>query len=144
MGHAYVLAEDGSGDLVTSGNWHLKEKERFESFRQLTEESRLSPGKGLPGRVLLSGKPAWIVDLRKDANFPRAQVAQFVGVKAGFAFPVMEGTRVVAVLEFFSELSGEPDPPVLEFIAHVGTLLGKATRRLRSDHASTKREASNV
>jgi len=51
-------------------------------FRELSESIVLEPGEGLPGRVLDSGEPAWIVDAPADANFPRAQAAARAGLHA--------------------------------------------------------------
>ena len=59
-------------------------------------------GVGLPGRVLASGRPSWIIDVTKDPNFPRATGATDIGIKASFGFPVLIGHEVVAVLEFFA------------------------------------------
>ncbi|MFQ5990620.1 MAG: PAS domain S-box protein, partial [Candidatus Methylomirabilales bacterium] len=132
VGHAYVLATDGTGELVTTELWHLDHPERFETFRKVTEVTRFAPGVGLPGRVLASGKPAWIIDVTKDPNFPRARLAQDIGVKAGFGFPVLTGTEVVAVLEFFSAEAVEPDEPLLQVMGQVGTQLGRVIERTRA------------
>src|SRR5262249_22511709 len=40
-------------------------------FRALSERLVLRPGEGLPGRIVLSGEPAWIGDAPRDGNFPR-------------------------------------------------------------------------
>ena len=97
VGHAYMLVGE---ELVTSRVWHLEDSERFETFRRVRGHA-LGSGDGLPGRVLSSGKPAWITDVTKDRNFPRAQMATELGVKGAFGFPVLVGKDVVAVLEFF-------------------------------------------
>ena len=65
----------------------------------MTEATHFVPGAGLPGRVLESGEPAWITDVTKDRNF-RVTMAADLGVKGAFAFPVLVGTNVVAVLGF--------------------------------------------
>ena len=135
VGHAYVLAADGSGALEPSSIWHLGRPRRFAAFRRATRSTRLAPGEGLPGRVLASGEPAWIVDVTADPNFPRAQAAETTGVKAGFAFPVLVGREVVAVLEFFAEEAVEPDAALLEIMAHVGTQLGRVVERARAEDA---------
>ena len=59
-GHAWLLAEDGSGQLVSSHLWHLDDREAFRTFREATEAMRFSRGEGLPGRVLGTGQPAWM------------------------------------------------------------------------------------
>jgi PAS domain S-box-containing protein len=131
VGHAYMLADDGTDELVSAKLWHLDHPKQFETFRRVTEDTRFKPGIGLPGRVLLSGKSAWIVDVNKDPNFPRVRVAEDIGVKAGFGFPVMVGRDVVAVLEFFSPEAVDPDQRLLDVMAHVGTQLGRIIERRR-------------
>ncbi len=131
VGHAYVLADDGTDELVSAKLWHLDRPKQFETFRRVTEDTRFKPGIGFPGRVLLSGKSAWIVDVNKDPNFPRVRVAEDIGVKASFAFPVLVGKDVVAVLEFFSPEAVDPDQRLLDVMAHVGTQLGRVIERKR-------------
>src|SRR5919109_326671 len=81
VGHVYVATADGTSTMVPSTIWSLKDPQRFETFRQLTERTPLTLGAGLPGRVFASGKPAWIIDVTKDPNFPRTRTAEDVGVK---------------------------------------------------------------
>src|SRR5262249_38900054 len=44
VGHVYVLAGDGSRELVPTTIWHLDRPEDFESFVRVTEASRLAAG----------------------------------------------------------------------------------------------------
>ena len=135
VGHVYVPAEDRPDVLEPTGIWHLDEPQRFETFRRVTEATDFAIGEGLPGRVLALGRPAWIVDVTKDANFPRAKHAEDIGVRGGFGFPVMVGQDVVAVLEFFSPQPAQPDETMLEVMANVGTQLGRVIERKRSQAA---------
>ncbi|MFQ5796419.1 MAG: PAS domain S-box protein [Candidatus Bipolaricaulia bacterium] len=135
VGHAYVLAGDGSGELVSKKLWHLDRPQQFETFRRVTEGTRFKPGIGLPGRVLDSGKAAWIVNVDRDPNFPQARVAENIEVKTGFACPVLVGKDVVAVLEFFSTEPVEPDQRLLDVMDHVGTQLGRVIERKRLEKA---------
>jgi PAS domain S-box-containing protein len=132
VGHSYLLDET-AGDLVPSGIWHLDDAESFETFRKVTEATGFASGVGLPGRVLASGEPAWIFDVTKDANFPRAKLATEIGVRAGAAFPVLVGPRVAAVLEFFSTETAEPDEALLEVMAQIGTQLGRVIERTQAE-----------
>ncbi len=129
IAHAYVLSPDDENLLVSSGIWHLDDAERFSSFREVTEGATFERDVGLPGRVLASGRPDWIVDVTQDANFPRAELANDIGVKAGFACPVLVGSKVVAVLEFFAAQAIEPDQMLLGSLLQVGTQLGRVYER---------------
>src|SRR5213080_2057318 len=44
-------------------------------FEALSERLELGLGEGLPGRVLLTGEPMWLVDAPTDGNFPRGGAA---------------------------------------------------------------------
>jgi len=134
VGHVYLSTEGGKR-LEPSTLWHSVDPQRFEVFRKITEKTPFEVGEGLPGRVLATGKPAWISDVTHDSNFPRARLAKNIGVRAGFAFPVLVGTEVAAVLEFFSPEVLEPDEPLLEIMAYVGTQLGRVIERTRAEKA---------
>src|SRR5258705_6476486 len=71
-------------------------------FEEVSKRRTFPPGVGLPGRVWASREPEWIPDAPVDANFPRAQLARNEGLRSGLAFPVMLGSEVLAILEFFS------------------------------------------
>jgi signal transduction histidine kinase len=135
VGHAYLVADDGTGALVPTALWHLATPERFAPFRQVTEAMRLAPGVGLPGRVLVSGRPAWSMDLSQELEAPRARHAQDSGLKAAFAFPIVVGRDVAAVLEFFAAEARQPDPPFLDVMAHIGIQLGRVIDRTRAEAA---------
>ncbi|KMP10284.1 hypothetical protein UR09_06770, partial [Candidatus Nitromaritima sp. SCGC AAA799-A02] len=71
-------------------------------------------------------------DVTIDPNFPRAKLAENIGVKAGFGFPILIGTQVVGVMEFFSAQAAEPDRKMMEVMAQVGTQLGRVIERQRA------------
>jgi PAS domain S-box-containing protein len=135
VGHVYFPARDATARLLPSSIWFLESPERFETCRQVTERTPLAPGVGLPGRVFVGGKPVWIIDVTKDSNFPRAHLAQDIGVRAGFGFPVLIGREVVAVLEFFAEEAREPDAPFLDAMTNIGTQLGRVVERQWAEEA---------
>ncbi len=134
VGHAYLLDPEDDGRLVPTGLWHLSDPS-FEPFREVTEGTAFLAGNGLPGRVLGSGDPDWIVDVVEDDNFPRFGVAEEVGLHTAMAFPVLSGEHVEAVLEFYSRERTEPDDQMLELMGRIGTQLGRVFERQRSRHA---------
>ena len=134
VGHAYMVDEDSGGVAVSTGLWHLDDEKAFATFRRVTEGRSWGPSKaGLVRRVLVNRKPAWIMDVTKDPGFVRAKSAKEIGVRAGFAFPVLAGSEVLAVLEFFSDKPAAPDETILELMAQVGTQLGRVMERTRSE-----------
>ena len=134
---AHLYIRDGDQDVLSPSKiWILKDWTHFDAFRQVTESTKFVPGVGLPGRVLASSKAAWIRDVTKDSNFPRAKLAEQIGVKAGFAFPILIGPKVVAVMEFFAEEAIELDAKLLQVMESIGYLLGRIFER---DHAGLKK-----
>ena len=133
VGHIYYLSPDRPNTLISSGIWHLDDPERFEIFRKVTEKTDLACGMGLPGRVLASGKPAWIIDVTKDPNFPRAKLAEEIGVRTGFALPVLVGSEVTAVLEFFTADVVKPDKALLQVLTNIGTQVGRVIERNQAE-----------
>jgi len=143
VGHCYMV--DGeSGELVSTKIWYLDDPERFKTFREVTETHRLKPGPGLSGHTLATKKPTWMVDVTQDPTFRRAKLAEDIGVKSGFAVPVLVGNDVVAVLEFFSTQAVEPDETVLELMESIGTQLGRVVERTRSEAARFKSVIDNL
>jgi PAS domain S-box-containing protein len=133
VGHVYLVSEVTSGELISTDIWHVDNPYRLETFLKITAETRFARGVGLPGRVLASGEPIWVVDMSEEPDFRQAKLAQDIGIKAGFAFPVLVGKEVVAILEFFSGEVAEPDQPLLEIMAHIGTQLGRVAERKRAE-----------
>ena len=133
VGHLYLVDKEAQPPLLSSTIWHLDDLDRFETFRAISEVTTFDPGIGLPGRVLESGKPAWIIDVTQDPNFPRAKLSHNIGVKAGFAFPILIREEVVGIMEFFSEEAAEPKDELLEIMEHIGTQLGRVIERQRAE-----------
>ena len=142
IGHLYVTDEGGQR-VVPTTVWHLDDPEGAAAFRRITEASPLGRGEGLPGRVLETREPAWIVDVTADPNFPRAAHAEDIGVRAGFGFPVLLHGEPVAVLEFFATEPADPDDGLLQAMAHIGTQLGRVVERTRAEAALRLSEAEN-
>src|SRR5262249_20310863 len=86
-------------------------------------------GVGLPGRVWASGKPAWIVDVARDENFPPAPVAEQLGLHGAFGFPIVFGGAVTGVIEFFSRDTREPDDDLLRMFTVIGSQAGQFIAR---------------
>jgi PAS domain S-box-containing protein len=96
----------------------------FAEFQAVSRGRTFTPGVGLPGRVWERRAPAWIPDVVKDDNFPRAAVADREGLHGAMAYPVAVGGDVLAVMEFFSSRIQEPDGEILELLEIIASQLG--------------------
>jgi len=139
VGHAFAV--NSYGALESIKVWHLDRPRRYTAFRRVSEGRAFAGRKGLCGRALVTGKPAWSRDFSKDKTSERPKLAKDIGVKAGFAFPVLIGRTVVAVLEFFSTAAADPDRTLMDLMAHAGTLLGRVIERKRAEATLSRQTA---
>lgn len=110
-----------------SWNVFLREsKSKSESeFELMSRKISFLPGIGLPGRLVTSGKPNWIVDVVKDNNFLRASVAEKLGIHSAFGFPILIGYKVFGTMEFFTYDFREPDEKLLDLMVDIGNLIAE-------------------
>ncbi len=105
----------------------------MDEFENLTRGMTLEKGIGLPGRVWATGAPVRIDNVTRDPNFPRAPLAERVGLHAGFGFPILMDKEVLGVLEFFSRETKSPDDELLRMMNSIGGQIGQFTKRKRAE-----------
>ncbi|UVW27273.1 bifunctional diguanylate cyclase/phosphodiesterase [Massilia sp. H6] len=134
LGHLLLVRSEDAGDpLDSTGIWHDATPGQFAPLRALSEGIAFTKTVGLPGRVLHTCAPAWVnVGAPEATEFPRVPLLAQWGLSALFAFPVMIGDEVVAILEFFSRELQTPDDSMLRLMAQVGTQLGRVIERRRA------------
>ena len=98
----------------------------------VSEANGFSIAADLPVKVLTSAQAMWVRDLANDPNFARQPVAQQAGIKSAFAFPVLSGNEVIAVLEFFSFDYSDRDDALLEIMTLVANQLGQVADRTKN------------
>ena len=140
LGHIYTAADDGDV-LRPASIWHDDDPARYRRFVEMTMAMPLAPGADLPGRILQSGRPAWVIDVAADANFPRAGAALEAGIGAGVGFPIISGRGIEGVMEFFAPGALEPDADLLELLSHVGLQVGHLIDRARARQELRESEA---
>ncbi|MGH9790369.1 MAG: response regulator [Candidatus Acidiferrales bacterium] len=111
--------------------WHAPHVS-FPEFIAASRNTAFPPGIGLPGRVWASGRPAWILNVQEDSNFPRAPIATKEGLRAAFGFPILFGGEVRGAMEFFTRELRQPDEPLLRMMAAVGIQIGDFLERRRA------------
>ncbi|MBH0188699.1 MAG: PAS domain S-box protein [Nitrospira sp.] len=105
-----------------------------------SREMTFLSGVGLPGRVWANAQPAWIEDVTRDENFPRAALAKQAGFRTAAAFPVKLMDRVHAVLEFFHHDAIPIDPSLMITFQAIADQLSQLCSRKRTEEESLKRE----
>ncbi len=132
VGHIYWPDENGKR-LISSKLWFLTDPNAFQSLREVTEAmSPLSPSEGLPGRVWKTGRPALIENIARDDNFPQSCQSFDLGIKGAFAFPILIGDEIVAVMEFFTPEELIPNKELLNLTRNVGEQLERVIERRRA------------
>jgi ammonium transporter len=174
IGHAFLVSREDPDLLISTGIWRLSDGERYRAFRAATEDEPISVGRGLPGVALekrlpvyatsddLIGDPAesatlTVVSLDPGGGTTTSRVIPLVGIRgsraaewlalglrAGLAVPVMAGSTVVGVLEFFADEPLSVDAEVLELLLSVGTQLGRVVERQRSEEARLRALIDNM
>ena len=131
--HGAVWTVDPAGAAIRClETWHPPSVSLPE-FDAVSRATAFSLGIGLPGRVWQSGRPAWIEDVVRDTNFPRAPIAAREGLHGAFGFPIVLGGSVLGILEFFSREIREPDQNLLELLATIGSQIGQFVERKRAE-----------
>jgi PAS domain S-box-containing protein len=130
---AMWMPDAGAGVLRCLKVWPSQGSSKGSKFEAMTYESTFSSGIGLPGRVWKTLRPAWIPDVTKDDNFPRAPGAAAAGLHAAFAFPILSGEKFVGVMEFFSHEIREPDATLLATFQGIGSQIGQFVERKQSE-----------
>jgi signal transduction histidine kinase len=118
--------------LYCSTTWHTS-SDSAATFEATTKQVLFSRGEGLPGRVWLTGSPAWIPNVQEDDNFPRFEVAQHVGLHGAFAFPIRGSSGFLGVIEFFSHEIRSPDEELMKAVMTIGNQIGQLIEKKRTE-----------
>lgn len=134
FGHVFVPLENSPEELRPLNVYYEKAPARFAPFCAAMLNTTVRRGYGLPGQVYATGKPSWTNNVAADFRARKVQATDTVDVKTGVAFPVLVGSDVVAVLEFFADQAFVPEQTTLDAMASVGVQLGFVAERIRLRH----------
>jgi ammonium transporter len=173
IGHAFLVGREDPDTLISTGVWRISD-ERYDPFRVATEDEPIPAGRGLAGVALEKRLPVFATSEDLVGNPPESpaltvvtldpgtgrttshviplegirgsRVAEWLelGIRAGLAVPVMVGSTVVGVLEFFSDEPFAVDAELLELLLSVGTQLGRVVERQRSEEARLRALIDNM
>jgi PAS domain S-box-containing protein len=129
IGHAYLSGENHK--LIPLDILYLDDSEQYRPFFENSDQITFEKGIGIPGQVLYSGEPAWLLDIDENPQFIRREAARGLGLKSVFAFPILIQREVVGVLEFFSNQNIIPNKPFLKILPNIGAQIGRVVERTR-------------
>lgn len=129
------VAPADSSELAPSSLWHIAEEANCRAFQEATDKLSFVDGADLFDRVSAAAQPVWIPELAADPHWHRREHALAAGLESAFALPVLVGSEVVAVLEFFSRTRMESTGSFLDVLASIGTQLGRVVERNRASGA---------
>ncbi len=125
VGHAYLIDPANENKLISSDIWFTSDKEQFQEFKKISMGMTFMRGKGLPGRILQTQEPEWIVNIQHDRNIPRSNLINKLGLHTGIGFPILVDNQVKGVLEFFTEEKNEVDQLLFNELLQIGTQIGR-------------------
>ena len=122
---SHVLVPDDDGAFVTSDIWDADPTalDFLDLVISATVDERFVPPRGLPGEVAASHLALWLPDLTMAANYPRQTM---IPQGASWAFPVVTGVEVAAVIEFVHPMPRTADERLLQLAPSIGSQLGRA------------------
>ena len=114
--------------------WQLP-SHKLSDFDRVTRIRTFAHDVGLPGRVWAKAEPVCIEDVALDDNFPRKDIAVQEGLHGAIGFPILVGSEVLGVLEFFSRQIQTPDIRLLEMMGAIGSQIGQFIERCQAEEA---------
>ena len=127
VGYGFLLSDDGL-KLLRSECWYLTDKDRFAAFVSATQAQDITEKHSLAQSVITRRNPVWVSDINANGLFARRGHAVEAGLTTGLACPVLRGSEVIGILEFFSVEPRESDPKLVAVISLVGNQLGRVVK----------------
>lgn len=98
-------------------------------------------GEDLPGRIWASGKSVWVADVTLDTHVTRGAQAREAGLHGAFGFPILIGSEIEGIIEFFSHSVRQPDDELLRMVEDIGLKVGQFGERARTEGVLRETEA---
>jgi signal transduction histidine kinase/ActR/RegA family two-component response regulator len=135
IGLVYFLTSGSNPVLVSSDIGYANDPEQACVLLKNVQSVDFPAGAGLPGLVLASGKSQWKAEVDETSAFLPLQMRADLGLRAELAFPILVGSQVVAVLEFFSSTPEEPLEDLNALVQSVCLQLGRVIERNQAERA---------
>ncbi|MGI3777254.1 MAG: response regulator [Janthinobacterium lividum] len=122
--------EAGGDSLALAGRWHARDADGRDGLPGGADPAEDGPG-GLALRAWRERGPVHVADPAAAPADARLPAAAGRGLRSGIAFPVWMGQDVAGVVEFYDHDAIEADDTLLEAVAVLGQMMGRALERHR-------------
>ena len=131
VAHVLMRSRTDPQTFIDAGIWTVDRGGRYRRLIAAAGKAVYRIGQGPIGRAIASAKPEWQASCSDDGASSLGTHPAACGLQAVIACPVVIGTEVAAVVEFFSASDVPPDETFLEIMKHMGTQLGRVIERDR-------------
>ena len=140
---AEYWAVDADGLAMRQRNaWH-RDSAGLQEFEDQGRGLSIAAGEGLLGRVWQSGVAAALEDLASATGYERADAARQAGLRSVFAFPVMNGSSSIGVIELLASQPRQPDDDLVTMLSTAGQEIGQFIQRAETVQALGRSEADH-
>ena len=126
-----------AGLLRCRETWGIDTPE-IRDFIAASSERTVEPvpvGQGLVRRTYAARKPVWITDIMHDRAFKRRALAERANLHGAFGLPLVGGSEVLGVMEFFHRDAREPDEVLIQIAESIGSQIGQYMVRMQAEEA---------
>jgi len=137
-GHVFVPDERDRRIFISTGVWSVDRRHNLDALIEASAGVRFAYGAGVVGRAVQAAAPAWIVDAKADPAEVRRPLEVLGDIGGVLALPVVSRGVAVAVLEFFSTRTVEPDEAALALLSHMSSQLARAADQFAARRAKLR------
>lgn len=137
FGVAWVWDREAQG-LKVCATWGADAPEVREfvaDSMQRTIKPKAGEQQGLVRRTYTAGEAVWISNVSPAQGFRRAHLIWSAGLHGAFAFPLLRGTEVVGVMEFYHRGTHEPEKALISTAQSIGRQVGQYMGRREAEEA---------
>jgi PAS domain S-box-containing protein len=142
-GHVFVPAEKDRRIFVSTGVWSVDRDHNLDALIEATAGVRFAFGVGVVGRAVQAAAPAWVIDAKADPAQVRRPLDVLGDIGTVLALPVVSRGVAVAVLEFLSTRTVEPDDAALKVLGHMSSQLTRVADQF-ADRQARLRNAERL
>lgn len=113
---------------------------KIPQFENATRNLNISSGMTTPSHIWATYRPSWSKNVSADPGFTRFKEAAIEGLKGSLAFPILEGKRVIGVIELFKQkpFIETVDEALLNLISSIGISVGQYIKRKYTEDISAE------